>query len=101
MTSRFLPVLMCVLAACAGSVAQPGPPPPSRDRAAYTLHDAKPPKAAPDILLIYDMEGLWGQSDWRSFLHDYPKHYAQGREQLIADVNAARSGPSLRRADLR
>ena len=40
------------------------------------------------VLLYYDMEGLAGQSDIRTFVFAYPEPYAEGRELLLADVNA-------------
>ena len=44
------------------------------------------------VLLYYDMEGLAGQSDIRTFVFAYPEPYAEGRELLLADVNAVIEG---------
>ncbi len=40
------------------------------------------------VLLSYDMEGLSGQSDWRTFMARFPEFYRQGQELLAGDVNA-------------
>ena len=67
--------------ATAGGPIQPASAGPSnrRDRAAR-------------VLVYHDMEGLSGQSDWRTFSFAYPERYKEGRELLIADVNAVIDG---------
>lgn len=47
---------------------------------------------APRILLRYDMEGLAGQDDWRTFSYWWPEEYAKGQRLLAADVNAVVEG---------
>jgi D-amino peptidase len=44
------------------------------------------------IQLVYDMEGLSGQDDWRTTMAWHPEQYEKGREYLTADVNAVIAG---------
>ena len=44
------------------------------------------------VLVYHDMEGLSGQSDWRTFSYRYPEEYRIGRELLVGDVNAVVAG---------
>jgi len=44
------------------------------------------------ILILYDMEGLSGQDNWRSLLVNYPDYYEPARELLTNDVNAVIEG---------
>jgi len=44
------------------------------------------------ILVLYDMEGLSGQKDWRTTDFSYPEYYKSGRELLTGDVNAVIDG---------
>jgi D-amino peptidase len=44
------------------------------------------------ILVLYDMEGLSGQNDWRTTDFSYMEHYSSGRELLTGDVNAVIEG---------
>jgi D-amino peptidase len=44
------------------------------------------------ILVLYDMEGLSGQKDWRTTDFSYPEHYSKGRKLLTDDVNAVIEG---------
>jgi len=54
--------------------------------------------AAPDrdgvlkVLVYHDMEGLAGQSDWRTFEYRHREFYLRGQEMLVADVNAVIDG---------
>ena len=40
------------------------------------------------VLVLHDMEGLSGQDDPRTFDFDHPDRYAEGRENLVGDVNS-------------
>jgi len=40
------------------------------------------------VLVYHDMEGLAGQSDYRTFNYSHPEYYAKGQEYLAADINA-------------
>src|SRR2546423_416766 len=55
---------------------------------APVLHPGKPLK----ILLSYDMEGLSGQDDWRTFESRHPDYFKQGQSLLAGDVNAVIEG---------
>lgn len=44
------------------------------------------------VLLYYDMEGLSGQDDPRTFQFRYPEQYALGQDLLVGDVNAVVDG---------
>ena len=44
------------------------------------------------ILVLYDMEGLSGQNDWRTTDFSHPEHYSIGRQLLTDDVNAVIEG---------
>ena len=44
------------------------------------------------VLLLYDMEGVSGATDFRYTSFAHPNEYAQGRKSLTADINAAVSG---------
>jgi D-amino peptidase len=44
------------------------------------------------VLVYYDMEGLSGQDDWRTYLFRYPEQYRRGQKLLAADVNAVIDG---------
>lgn len=44
------------------------------------------------ILVYYDMEGLSGQTDWKTTLFKYSENYRQGQQLLAADVNALVDG---------
>ncbi|MGQ0646471.1 MAG: M55 family metallopeptidase [Gemmatimonadaceae bacterium] len=44
------------------------------------------------LLVYHDMEGLAGQSDYRTFNYSHPEHYAKGQEYLAADINAVVDG---------
>ncbi|MFC2142293.1 M55 family metallopeptidase [Acidobacteriota bacterium] len=44
------------------------------------------------ILVLYDMEGLSGQNDWRTTDFSHPEFYSSGRELLTDDVNAVIDG---------
>jgi len=56
----------------------------------------EPPRPNQDgqirILLSHDMEGLSGQSDWRTFMASHPEHFKLGQQLLAADVNAVIEG---------
>ena len=47
---------------------------------------------APKVLLLFDMEGVSGATEFQHTTVSYPKEYAFGRESLTADVNAAIAG---------
>jgi D-amino peptidase len=44
------------------------------------------------VLLLYDMEGVSGATDFRHTSFAHPIEYGQGRKSLTADVNAAVAG---------
>jgi len=44
------------------------------------------------VLILYDMEGLSGEDDWREFSFAYPEQYAKGRQLLTDDMNATIEG---------
>jgi len=44
------------------------------------------------VLVLYDMEGVSGASDYRHTTFAHPPEYAEGRKSLTADVNAAVAG---------
>jgi D-amino peptidase len=44
------------------------------------------------VLVLYDMEGVSGASDYRHTTFSHPTEYAEGRKSLTADVNAAVAG---------
>ncbi|MEP7347140.1 MAG: M55 family metallopeptidase, partial [Gemmatimonadaceae bacterium] len=44
------------------------------------------------VLVYHDMEGLAGQSDYRTFNYSHPEFYAKGQEYLAADINAVVDG---------
>ena len=44
------------------------------------------------ILISHDMEGLSGQTDWRTYSAAYPEHFRRGQRLLAADVNAVIEG---------
>jgi len=44
------------------------------------------------VLLLYDMEGLSGASNYKYTTFVHPTEYAEGRKSLTADVNAAIAG---------
>ncbi len=55
----------------------------------------EPAPAHPDgprVLVYHDMEGLSGQDDPNTFRFAHPDRYAEGRELLVADVNAVVAG---------
>lgn len=51
-----------------------------------------PPLERPRILVRYDMEGMSGQSDWRTAAAWWPEQYLFGQKLLAADVNAVVAG---------
>ncbi len=51
---------------------------------------AQPPGVK--ILLLYDMEGVTGATDFKHTTVAHPAEYAEGRRSLTADVNAAIAG---------
>ena len=57
---------------------------------AGVVHVATQPRPL-KVLVLYDMEGVSGASDYRHTTF-YPPEYAQGRKSLTADVNAAIAG---------
>lgn len=44
------------------------------------------------VLVYHDMEGLSGQTDWRTYDFRFPEQYRRGQELLAADVNAVIGG---------
>jgi D-amino peptidase len=50
------------------------------------------PKQGPKVLLLYDMEGITAADEFRKTTFAHPKEYAEGRQSLTADVNAAIAG---------
>lgn len=47
---------------------------------------------APRVLVVYDMEGMAGQDNWRTAAAWWPEQYAIGQQLLVADVNAVIAG---------
>src|SRR5882762_2194719 len=44
------------------------------------------------VLILFDMEGLTSENDWREMSFGYPEQYAKGRQKLTDDVNATIEG---------
>ena len=44
------------------------------------------------VMLLYDMEGMSGATDYRYTTNSHVDHYAEGRKMMTADVNAAIRG---------
>jgi hypothetical protein len=44
------------------------------------------------VLLLFDMEGVSGATDFKHTSFSHPAEYAEGRKSLTADVNAAIAG---------
>src|SRR5438034_6616184 len=44
------------------------------------------------VMILFDMEGVSGATDFRHTSYAHPTEYAQGRQSLTADVNAAIAG---------
>jgi D-amino peptidase len=44
------------------------------------------------VMVLYDMEGVSGATDFRHTSYAHPTEYAEGRKSLTADVNAAIAG---------
>jgi D-amino peptidase len=44
------------------------------------------------VMILFDMEGVSGASDFKHTSYSHPTEYAQGRQSLTADVNAAIAG---------
>src|SRR5947207_9804708 len=44
------------------------------------------------VMLLFDMEGVTGATDFKHTSFAHPPEYATGRESLTADVNAAIAG---------
>ena len=44
------------------------------------------------VMVLYDMEGVSGASEYRMVTVSHPAQYAEGRKSLTADVNAAIAG---------
>jgi D-amino peptidase len=53
---------------------------------------AQAQQAQKRVLVLYDMEGLSGEDDWRQFSFGYPEQYAKGRQLLTDDMNATIEG---------
>src|SRR5687768_5314671 len=61
--------------------------------APFTLEAPRAPAAGRvRVLVLHDMEGLYGQDDWKTFDFSFPEHYRRGQELLVADVNAVVDG---------
>lgn len=68
-------------------------PAPGQSRAGYKIESPRPNNDGElSILVYYDMEGLSGQTDWKTTLFKYSEHYRQGQQLLAADVNAVVDG---------
>jgi D-amino peptidase len=65
---------------------------PENLQAAYFSAPAPNSDGVLRILVLYDMEGLSGQKDWRTTDFSHPEHYSRGRELLTDDVNAVIEG---------
>ena len=46
----------------------------------------------PKVLLLFDMEGVSGVTDFKQTTFAHADEYAEGRKSLTADVNAAIAG---------
>jgi D-amino peptidase len=88
---RTVPLMMAVLVlgGCA-------PPPATEEERVEEPFLLESP--APDtdgvirVLVLHDMEGLSGQDDPKTFDFDHKERYAEGRENLVLDVNAVIAG---------
>src|SRR5438045_529373 len=63
--------------------------------AAVAIAAALSPAAAQPrlkVMILFDMEGVSGATDFKHTAYAHPAEYAQGRQSLTADVNAAISG---------
>ncbi len=89
-----LALVVCLLGA-AGACERKAPDSEAA-RAEDPGHTLAPPAVdrdgSPRVLLYHDMEGLAGQSDWRTFEYRHREPYLRGQELLIADVNAVIDG---------
>lgn len=63
-----------------------------QDREVRTLTDVRPGEGPIEVLVYHDMEGLSGQTDPNTFRFSHPDRYAEGREYLMADLNAVVEG---------
>jgi hypothetical protein len=50
------------------------------------------PARGSKVLLLYDMEGITAADEFRKTTFAHPKEYAEGRQSLTTDVNAAIAG---------
>lgn len=67
--------------------------PPSQDSQPQIFREPASDKdGVIKILVLYDMEGLSGQKDWRTTDYSYPEYYKKGQEYLTGDVNAVIEG---------
>ena len=79
-----------------------GPEPPAAQRTGAGGGTAQEPWAGEDarvetadglrVLVLHDMEGLSGQTDWRTFDFQHTELYARGQEMLAGDLNAVIDG---------
>lgn len=84
------------------AAASGGPEPPAAQRAGAGGGTAQEPWAVEDarvetadglrVLVLHDMEGLSGQTDWRTFDFQHTELYARGQEMLAGDINAVIDG---------
>ena len=65
---------------------------PSGDGGQTVGEPAPDADAMVKVLLYFDMEGLSGQDDWRSYFFSFPEQYEQGRTRLMLDLNATIDG---------
>lgn len=67
--------------------------PPSGDSQGYILKEPASDKdGVIKILVLFDMEGLSGQKDWRTTEYGDTEEYRKGQELLTGDVNAVIEG---------
>jgi hypothetical protein len=85
--------LLIVVSACAGIPFHQAISPRAEAQTGRVIEAPAPPRpGALRVLLYHDMEGLAGQSDWRTYLYTFPERYREGRELLVADLNAVIGG---------
>jgi len=93
--TRAIAVTLAVALGCGGGTERP---PVSGAGGSDTAGGRVLSAPAPDrdgqirVLLSHDMEGLAGQSDYRTFMASHPAEFKRGQALLAADVNAVIDG---------
>jgi hypothetical protein len=84
--------LLVALSAAAPCLVTAQAPTPAPDAGQTLGTPVPPPPGKLRVLVYHDMEGLSGQSDPQTFMFAHKEKYAEGRERLVADVNAVVDG---------